>query len=518
MDIIKNIKILQNQFRTGNYLDVIRGCKKILKVDPINTYVLNLCGLSLQNIGEELSAINFFKEAIAHDRNNFAAMNNLANSYKAQYEYGKAEEFYLLIIKKDPNNLKAINNYANLKHTLGHFSEAIELYLKAIKINSNEPSVLFSLAASYQSAGEFEKSKEIINKILELYPKSCSAHKMLSAFTNYEKDNEGHLNKMLTLSKDNTLKIVQKIDLFYALGKAKEDTKDYEDSFGYLEKANLLQKEMFPYKIEEDEKIFNSIIKIFGEIDFSQFKKKPNKKEIIFICGMPRSGTTLVEQIIASHNEVSGAGELIYLEHTIQNNFFNNIDLDKKKIIVEGLSQKNILESEYMKLLNFHNFNLKKITDKAPQNFRWIGFLKIFFPNCKIIHCSRNPKDNCLSVFKNSFGSNHMGWSYSQKDIATYYNLYLKMMSFWKTKFKNSIYELKYENLVNNSDDEIQKLIKFCDLEWDANCLNFYENKKTPIKTVSIAQARKPIYKSSLNSNIDYSKHLQEMYNILDIN
>ena len=92
------------------------------------------------------------------------------------------------------------------------------------------------------------------------------------------------------------------------------------------------------------------------------------------------------------------------------------------------------------------------------------------------------------------------------------------MMSFWKTKFKNSIYELKYENLVNNSDDEIQKLIKFCDLEWDANCLNFYENKKTPIKTVSIAQARKPIYKSSLNSNIDYSKHLQEMYNILDIN
>ena len=518
MDIIKNIKILQNQFRVGNYLDVIVGCKKILKVTPKNTYVLNLCGLSLQGVGDELSAIIFFKEAIVHDENNFAAMNNLANSYKAQYEYDKAEEFYLLIIKKDPNNLKAINNYANLKHTLGHFSEAIELYLKAIKINLNEPSVLFSLAASYQSAGEFEKSEEIINQILKLYPKNCSAHKMLSALTNYEHDNGEHLNKMLALSNDNTLKTTQKIDLFYALGKAKEDIKDYEDSFKYLEKANLLQKEMFPYKIEEDEKIFNNITKTFDEIDLSQFNKNPNKKEIIFICGMPRSGTTLAEQIIASHNEVSGAGELIYLEHAIQNNFFENINLNKKKIIEEGLVEKNILEFEYMKLLNFHNFSTKKITDKAPQNFRWIGFLKIFFPNCKIIHCSRNPKDNCLSVFKNSFGSNHMKWSYSQKDIANYYNLYFKMMSFWKIKFKKSIYELKYENLVNNSQDEIQKLIKFCDLDWDPNCLNFHENKKTPIKTVSIAQARKPIYKSSLNSNIGYSKHLQEMYNILDIN
>jgi len=518
MDVIKNIKILQNQFRVGNYSEVISGCKKILKVFPNNTYVLNLCGLSLQGVGDEISAIIFFKEAIVHDENNFAAMNNLANSYKAQYEYDKAEYFYLLIIKKDPNNLKAINNYANLKHTLGHFSVAIELYLKAIKINLKEPSVLFSLAASYQSAGEFEKSKEIINKILKLYPKSCSAHKMLSAFTNYAKEEGEHLTKMLDLLEDNSLKVGQKIDLLYALGKAKEDIKDYEGSFKYLKKANLLQKEMFPYKIEEDEKIFNGIIKIFSEMDFTQFKKESNQKEIIFICGMPRSGTTLVEQIIASHNEVSGAGELIYLEHTIQNIFFGSFNLNKQKIIEEGLAQENILESEYLKLLNFHNFGSKKITDKAPQNFRWIGFIRIFFPNSKIIHCSRNPKDNCLSVFKNSFGSDHMRWSYSQKDIANYYNLYAEMMNFWRTKFQNSIYELKYENLVNNSEEEIKKLVNFCGLEWDPNCLKFHENKKTPIKTVSIAQARKPIYKSSLNSNIGYSKHLQEMYNILDIN
>ena len=123
-----------------------------------------------------------------------------------------------------------------------------------------------------------------------------------------------------------------------------------------------------------------------------------------------------------------------------------------------------------------------------------------------------------LSLFKNSFNSGSMMWSNSQKDIANYYNLYSKIMSFWKAKFKDSIYEVKYEDLVNKPDEEIRNLIKFCNLKWDAKCLNFYENKKTPIQTVSLVQARKPIYKSSVNSSTGYSQYLQEMYDILDTN
>ena len=109
-----------------------------------------------------------------------------------------------------------------------------------------------------------------------------------------------------------------------------------------------------------------------------------------------------------------------------------------------------------------------------------------------------------------------MRWSHDPKDIAEYYNLYLKIMSFWKKKLPGFIYEAKYENIVNSPDDEIKKMIDFCDLEWDPDCLNFYKNKKTPIQTVSVTQARKPIYKSSVNSNMGYSKYLQEMFNILD--
>ena len=347
-------------------------------------------------------------------------------------------------------------------------------------------------------------------------PNKTSAHKLISGFTNYLEGNEDHLNTMKSLSSENHLNDNQKIDLFFALGKAYEDLKDFDQSFQYLEKANFLKKARSEYKIQKDEKVFNNIMKAFDKINFNEFKKISSEKQIIFICGMPRSGTTLTEQIISAHNLVDGAGELVYLQSSIKDIFFENLDLNKQKIIEEGLGVKNILENEYLKFLDLHKLSAGIITDKAPPNFRWIGFMKIFFPNCKIIHCTRDPKDNCLSIFKNAFASKDMDWSHSQKDIGEYYNLYLKIMDFWKKKIPEFIYEVKYETIVSDPQNEIKKLIKFCNLDWDPGCLNFHLNKKTPIQTVSVSQARKPIYKSSINSNTGYSSHLQEMYNILD--
>tara|TARA_B100000787_G_scaffold167413_1_gene154140 strand:- start:222 stop:1778 length:1557 start_codon:yes stop_codon:yes gene_type:complete len=516
MELENKINIIQNLIKTQNYSLAITNCKKLISKLPTNSYIHNLCGLALQAQGELARSAELFGKAIAFEPENFAAMNNLANSYKGMFKYDKSEQLYLRILEKDPTNFKALNNYGNLKQSLNRFNEAIELYLKALKIKPDESNILFSLAVSYQTVGDFKKSDEFINKVLQINPKNVSAHKFISAGTKYKEENEEHLNTMLALAADSNLKHDKKIDLFYALGKAYEDLKNFDNSFKYLKEANLLQKNKFPYHIQNDEKKFYSITKAFKEINFAEFKKTSSDKEIIFICGMPRSGTTLVEQIVASHKEVSGAGELVYLQHLIENNFFDQLSINKQKIMEEGFSDNNFLESEYMKLINFHNFTTNKITDKAPPNFRWIGFLKIFFPNCKIIHCSRNPKDNCLSIFKNSFASADMAWTHDQKDIANYYNLYSRMMKFWKEKFQNSIHEARYESLVSNPEEEIKKLIKFCNLKWDPDCLNFHKNKKTPIQTVSVVQARRPIYKSSLNSNTEYSQYLQEMYNILD--
>ena len=308
----------------------------------------------------------------------------------------------------------------------------------------------------------------------------------------------------------------EKTDIYFSLGKAFEDLKDYEKSFNYLEKANLIKNKEINYNLSNHERLIKSIIKLFDNFDFEKNKKKATEKQIIFICGMPRSGSTLVEQMIAAHNKVSGAGELSYVRDTVIKNFLEEFKFNKQKITEEASDERNIIAEEYIELLKHHKFKTNIVTDKAPQNFLWLGFIKIFFPNSKIIHSYRNSKDNCLSIFKNYFPSNDMLWSFDQSNIANYYNLYLNLMNFWKTKFNESIFDVNYEHLVQSPEDELKKIFSFCNLTWDPNCLNFYQSKKTPISTVSVNQASKPIYKSSVNSNEEFSKYLTEMFHILD--
>ena len=151
--------------------------------------------------------------------------------------------------------------------------------------------------------------------------------------------------------------------------------------------------------------------------------------------------------------------------------------------------------------------NDKTIIDKMPSNFFWIGFIKIFLPNVKMIHITRNIKDNCLSIYRNLFDQNSLGWTYDQNDIVLYVNLYRDLMKLWKKKLPNFIYDVKYENLVNDQLDETRKIIDFCDLEWENSCIDFFKTS-VPVKTASIIQVRKPIYKTSINQSKNYSQYL----------
>tara|TARA_B100001115_G_C15617419_1_gene296182 strand:- start:138 stop:623 length:486 start_codon:yes stop_codon:yes gene_type:complete len=157
--------------------------------------------------------------------------------------------------------------------------------------------------------------------------------------------------------------------------------------------------------------------------------------------------------------------------------------------------------------------NSAVITDKAPLNFRWISIIKTMFPNSKIIYCTRDPLENSWSIFKNEFEQG-MFFSNNINDIAQYFKLHLNMMKIWKDEFKDDIFELKYEDLVNNPENKIKSLIKYCELNWEENCINFYQNKRS-IKTVSFLQARKPIYKDSLKGSKKYHKFLSKLESAL---
>jgi len=514
MNFIAEIQKLQNYLKVQDYKTVVDGCEKLINKFPHNPFLFNLQGLALHASGKYLIAIDRYKKALDLDKNFLPAMNNLANSYKSIGNFEEAEFFYNKAIDSKPDYFQAINNYANLKALVFDYVSAIEFYKKALKIKENDITILFSLANAYHSIGDIKKTKEIISKILNYNSKHTSTHKLLSSIVNYS-DDKANLNEMENLIKENELPKGQIIDLSFALGKAYEDLKKYEDSFIFLKKGNSLKKKEYNYNIEEDELLIDSIKKNFKDLNINDGKRIFNKKRPIFICGMPRSGTTLVEQIIASHNDVFGAGELIYIQRIIHKHLIFDKQLSKEKLNNEIESNSNLLNENYFKMINYHNFKENNFTDKAPQNFRWIGILKLFFPNSKIIYCKRNAKDNCLSIYKNFFASEDMKWAFDEKNIANYYNMHLNLMDFWKSKLGDQIYEIKYEKLVSDKENEIKKLIKFCELDWDPVCLEHHKSKKTPIKTVSISQARKPVYKSSVNSNSNYETYLSEMFNLL---
>ena len=174
----------------------------------------------------------------------------------------------------------------------------------------------------------------------------------------------------------------------------------------------------------------------------------------------------------------------------------NDNKLDKEKIAKLQNFPDNLINDQYFEKISLFNFDEHVLTDKALINFKWIGLIKIFFPNSKIIHCKRDPKDNCLSIYKNNFSGSNLNWAFDQKDISNYYNNYNLLMKFWYSKIPEFIHTIEYEKLVSDKKNEIEKLLEFCELELDDNCFNHHKNTKTQIKAVSMSQERQAVYSS----------------------
>ena len=504
--IKSELQKINNYFLRGDYLKVIEKTKILLKKDPHQVPFYNYIGLSYKQLKKYDLAIEIFKKGLNIFPKSITILSNLGAVYRNKDEFLEAEKYFNIALSINPNDTNVLINFANLKRDQNKINESIEFYERAHKINNNIEVLLVNLAGAYQIIGEFEKSKKIIKEIQEKYPKNIIADKIYSVIHKY-KDNDEHQSLMLTKVKDVTLNQQDKSKLYFALAKSYSDQNNIEESVKYI---NLGNKETFNsfknYNFKNEIKRFDKNKQIFENYTFSENPKSeiPN---LIFIVGLPRSGTTLTHQIISSHSKVFGAGEL-----SILSNFLSDRLFDEKFIDLFFNNEFNKFEfinktSDYLFNLFKENDKEKIILDKSPLNFEWIGFIKIMFPNAKIIHCKRNLQDVALSIYKNTFDGSSLPWSYEQDNLVEFIKLYKDLMSFWNKKLPNYIYECEYENLVNNPDNEIPKLIEFCNLSWEENCLNFTKNK-TAIKTVSIAQARQPIYKSSVDLFKDYKKYL----------
>jgi len=499
---------IQNYFSRKDYLKVIEKTKILIKKDPRQVPFYTYLGLSYKLIGKYDLAIQILRRGLNFFPNSIAILTNLGSVYRAQNQFSKAEEYFQKAILLNPKDPSVLVNFANLKRDQNQIDQSITLYEQAYDINNNNETLLINLAGAYQIIGNFEKSKKILIELHQKFPRNTIADKIYSVIHKYAA-NDDHQKIMLDKINNPTFTNDEKIKLYFALAKSYSDQNNIENEVKYIIKGNEeTYKSIKEYNFTNEIKKFQHIKDIFKEYPFLNNLNIDNNQstDLIFVVGMPRSGTTLIHQIISSHSKVFGAGELSILldffsdkifDNKFLKDFFNN---DKNTP-----SLKNDIAKQLLNLFKENDKN-KIILDKAPLNFFWIGFIKILFPTAKIIHANRNLQDVALSIYRNTFDGFSLPWSYNQEHLIKFIDMYQDLMKYWNDKLQDQIYLCSYENLVDNPNDEIRKLIKFCNLDWEDNCLSFNKNK-TAIKTVSIAQARQPIYKSSVSLFKNYKEH-----------
>jgi len=518
----KEIQFIVDVYKSGEFVKAELLVKNLINDNPKIVFLYNLLGLILVEQKKIDEAIKCYQNGIKIDPNFSMIYNNLGLlhfKHKTETDAKTIENFYKKAISLDKKLPEAQNNLGSLYNHLNRIDDAIACYKNALSINPNFSFAHHNLGAAYVSIGEYDHAKNHFHESIRLNPNFLDTHRMLSRITKYTINNKHLINLKKIYQNIKPPDIKNKIDIGFALGKAYEDIKDFEKSFDYYNEANLYQKKNINFSLDLEKEKFDEIKNTYNNNIFSKYKNSGHKEDSpIFIVGMPRSCTTLVEQILSNHKEVFGADEVEFIPDIIQNKFGNkNLRLFFDELTEFNKDDLKKLGSKYISKMNDLSQNSIRTTDKFPQNFLNIGFIKLILPKSKIIHCHRNPKDNCFSIFKNHFSSGKIKFAYDMKDIIDYYNLYEDLMKYWSEILPEFIYNLEYENLISNTKNETENLLKFCHLDWSDDCLDFHKNRR-PIKTASDTQARSKIYKSSIDSWKNYQKFFNEYFSKLKSN
>ena len=516
--ISKNSKVIINEFETDvdicklvvaseinlkNYFKAEQYLKKIVIIH--NTDELNyLYGNILKIQNKFYDAIDAYKKAILLNKNFSEAYNNLANTQKkigdnqnAMYNYNKA-------IKSDSSNLGAHFNLANLYRSEKNYEEAINYYKKVLELNPQFIESINNIGTIHLILGNFEDG-------LKYFKESIEKDKFYSeSYYNYVSAKKINKDDKIFLKLKNFIEVekfpqVQNFKMYYSLSKSYFDMNNKELGFKYLELASNFKLKEIQRSYKKQFKDFKEIKEYFGSNIKIPEAIKSSKTKPIFILGMPRSGTSLIEQIVSNHSSVYGGGELDMLPLAIANS-----NWEKNENFIDII---NSIRSEYLsKISKLTKKNF--ITDKLPGNFKWIGFILNALPEAKILHLERNPMAICWSIYKSEFNNPDMAFTYKQEYIAEFYLLYKDLINFWKNKYPNQIININYEEFVDDYENNIKKIFQELELNWENHLLEFYKNKR-PVETSSFQQVRKKIYKNSSEEWKKYKAYLSPMMDIL---
>jgi tetratricopeptide (TPR) repeat protein len=466
------------------------------------------------NVGNAFLALeNFpkaelaFQNATRLQKDYVEAYEGLARCAQEQRNLKEAEAFaqQALDLKPRPATYSLLGGI----YSEQSFPEKATLaYDKALGMNPELVSAWLGKGHLQMELGKMDEAEASFQRALDLDPGNIAPRLSLTQVRKTKADDE-NFAALQEAGKDiATMPATKAISLHFALGKAYEDLKQHDEAFPHYLEGCRLKRERIEYNADNNHLIAQNIAKMFTKERLAALRGAgDDSRTPIFVLGMPRSGTTLTETIIASHPDVYGAGELPDLLQIIGK------PLGEPEVgyplNVEFLSHEELtrMGAQYVEQLKTRSPGAKHITDKMPANYLGVGLIHLMLPNAKIIHVRRNPVDTCLSAFTRLFNkSQHQ--SYDMRDLGRYYCDYMSIMAHWRDVLPTgSFYEIQYEDLVANQEEESRKLIAYCGLEWNEACLDPHKTERN-VKTASVTQVRQPVYKSSVERWRVYEKFL----------
>lgn len=533
----------------GRIADAIAAFRKAVSACPEAAELHGILAAALRAAGRTSEAIAAYRQGIEIDPSIPALHNNLGNAYLDIGAIDEACAAYRRAAELDPDYADAHGNLGLALREAGRIEEALIASRGAASIAPNRPDIQGNLATVLETAGHLDEAATVLDAsirrspadarlrcqrarlmvkvgdmaaaesalrdALRIDPICAAAYFELSDIKQFEADDDDLQQMERIAATADELPVPDRIDLHFALAKAREDSGRYDDAFEQLSRGNRLKRDRLAYDSDGQRQLFETIASVFDESLLTRLAGGGNDSTVpVFVVGMPRSGTTLVERMLGSHPQIHGAGELRALSDIARRSSGGG-DPVSRTASLAGLDvqQCAAMGRDYIERIAALDANAGRIVDKMPSNFLRIGLISLILPNARIIHCRRDPADTCLSCYKQLFGRGQ-SFSYDLQDLGRYYVLYLGLMDHWRRVLPGRVYDVDYESLVAEPEDQIRRLLDHCGMPWDPACLRFHADR-SPVHTASASQVRRPIYKSSIARWRRYERHLEPLLEIL---
>lgn len=496
-------------FNQGRFELVATTGAALAKRFPNEAIIHNVLGAARSQLGLHDRAAESFAAAARLEPGNPDIQNNLGIALNETGRSREAAACFERALAIKPQFAVARANLGNALDDLGRHEAAVESYRKALELQPGVVQLYNNLGIALQQLGRFDEARESFANALALKPDYAEVHVNLSAITKYQ-PGDAQMAAVETLLKDGRVSEQDRERYHFVLGKAYDDLGEYEQAFAHFEQGNRLRKALLGYHIDRDRKLFADIKQRFtadGTLPELGRGGEAFPTGPVFILGMPRSGTSLVEQILASHSRVSAGGELDLLTTIV-----GELDWPDAQIGAQGPGR---IRRDYLRGIEAIEVDGPLVTDKMPLNFQWAGLIAKALPEAPIVHTRRDARAVCWSLFRTRFSATGQRFAYDLTDAAEFYLLYQDLMRFWHEQMPGRIYDLDYERLTENQESETRRLVDHIGLEWEDACLDFHRTN-TASRTASLAQVRRKMYRGSSEQWRNYERFLGPMLETLE--